>query len=229
MKKENLTWGVKKIQGELLKLNICLDTKTIWNILQFYRHRGKIKKSLSWKKFLQMQAKSIYAMDFIVVDTIFKQRLFVYFIIAHQTREIIRFAITENPTKEFVKQQLIEFEQGQHKFVYMIHDNAASFNLDFESYGIESIRMSFRAPNMNSIAERFVGSVRREALDYFMLLSKGQLIKIMTEYIGYYNTQRPHQGLEQEIPRGRPPQGVGAIQKVSVLSGLHHHYFRQAA
>jgi hypothetical protein len=43
---------------------------------------------------------------------------------------------------------------------------------------------------MNSIAERFVGSVRREALDYFIILSEKQLKNILAKYIGYYNSQR---------------------------------------
>jgi len=46
MKNENLLWGVKRIQGELLKLDISLRTKTIRKILQSFRRRGKIRRSL---------------------------------------------------------------------------------------------------------------------------------------------------------------------------------------
>ncbi len=63
MKNENLLWGVKRIQGELLKLDISLSTKTIRKILQDFRRRGKIRRSLTWKKFLTAQIQSIYAMD----------------------------------------------------------------------------------------------------------------------------------------------------------------------
>ena len=52
MKNDNLLWGVKRIQGELLKLDISLRTKTIRKILQDFRRRGKIRRSLTWKKFL---------------------------------------------------------------------------------------------------------------------------------------------------------------------------------
>ena len=68
IKNQNLYWGAKRIQGELLKLNIMLDTKTIRNILRNFRKKGKIKKSISWKQFLKIQAQSIYAMDFFTVD-----------------------------------------------------------------------------------------------------------------------------------------------------------------
>jgi hypothetical protein len=52
MKNDNLLWGVKRIQGELLKLDISLRTMTIRKILQDFRRRGKIRRSLTWKKFL---------------------------------------------------------------------------------------------------------------------------------------------------------------------------------
>jgi serine/threonine protein kinase len=109
MKNDNLYWGYKKIQGELQKLDINLDKKTIRNILGDFRRRGKIRQSLTWKKFLSLQIQSIYAMDFLTIDTLLNQRLYVFFIIYHQTREIAHVAITRNPCREFVRQQLIEF------------------------------------------------------------------------------------------------------------------------
>ena len=63
MKNDNLLWGVKRIQGELLKLDFSLSTKTIRKILKGFRRRGKIRKSLTWKKFLEAQIQYIYAMD----------------------------------------------------------------------------------------------------------------------------------------------------------------------
>ncbi len=55
IKNENLLWGAKRIQGELIKLNIFLDTKTIRNIINNFRRGGKIVRSLHWRKFLKMQ------------------------------------------------------------------------------------------------------------------------------------------------------------------------------
>jgi hypothetical protein len=101
MKNDNLLWGMKRIQGVLLKLDISLSTKTIRKILQTFRRRGKIRSSLTWKKFLTAQIRSIYAMDFVTVDTLLGKRMYVFAIISHKTREIVRFALTENPTREF--------------------------------------------------------------------------------------------------------------------------------
>jgi hypothetical protein len=230
IKNDNNMWGVKKIQGELIKLGIQLDTKTIWNILQHYRRNGKLKRSLTWRKFLQMQISSIFAMDYFTIDTIRNQRFHVHFVLAHKTREIIQFAITENPTREFVKQQMIEFSEAVKRFVRIIHDNDVTFNIDFTSFNIESLRTAIASPNMNAIAERFIGSIRREALDHFILLNKKQIHGIIAEYVHYYNNQRPHQGLKQNIPKSKTPcQSDGDIRKVPVLSGIHHHYYREVA
>jgi hypothetical protein len=141
----------------------------------------------------------------------------------------VDFAITHNPCLQFVRQQLIEFEQTLNNVVYMIHDNAAQFNLNYLTYGIKEIRTSLEAPNMNALAERFIGSVRREALDYFMLISERQIIKILHEYIDYYNSKRPHQGLEQRVPMGYKPQVYRRVLKLPILGGLCHHYLRRAA
>jgi len=81
---------------------------------------------------------------------------------------------------------------------------------------------------MNAYAERFVRSVRRECLDYFVIFSQGQLNRIMQNYIEYYNNFRPHQGLKG-IPNA-PPEvlpKIGAIKQMSLLWGLHNHYYRE--
>ena len=113
---------------------------------------------------------------------------------------------------------------------YVIHDNALMFNIDFAAYGLVSINTAVEAPNMNSIMERFFRTVRREALDNFLLLGRNQIQGILEEYIAFYNTQRPHQGILQQIPKpGEPQRTAGPICKTPVLGGLHHHYSRQAA
>ena len=85
------------------------------------------------------------------------------------------------------------------------------------------------APNMNAIAERFVGSVRQEVLDFYILINEKQIQRILDEYISYYNSKRPHQGLGQRIPMKYKPHLYGKVQKLPILGGLHHHYIRSAA
>ena len=114
--------------------------------------------------------------------------------------------------------------------VHLIHDRDPMFmGIDYKCYGITGIATSAHAPNMNAIAERFVRSVRNEALDWFIIFNRQQLEKILNSYIPYYNAWRPHQGLEQQTPHGYTPQTEGEVIAFPVLSGLHHHYTRKAS
>ncbi len=85
-----------------------------------------------------------------------------------------------------------QFLKMQAEFIYMIRDRAPECFLDYHNYGIKEVCLSVKSTDMNSIAVRFIGSVRREALDYFLILNKKQLKDILTEYIEYYNSFRPH-------------------------------------
>jgi hypothetical protein len=99
--------------------------------------------------------------------------------------------------------------------------------------GIEILTTPYQAPKANAICERFPGSVRRECLDFFLILSEQHLRKIMKQYQAYFDHARPHQGLEQHIPC--PPEPLeeqairGEIVSQPLLGGLHHDYQRQAA
>ena len=229
MKNKNLFWGCKRIQGELLKLGIELHKKTIGNILRDFRRKNKIRKGLTWSKFLKSQIKSIYAMDFFTVDTIFNQRFYVLFIIKHETREIIQFAVTTNPVREFVRQQIIDFSKQLNEIVYLIHDRAGEFYLNYLDYGIRGIKTSVKSPNMNSVAERWISSIRNEILDHFIIFSKNQLMNILKVYVEYYNKIRPHQGIEQHIPKGYSIRKNGRIKSRQILFGLNEEFFREAA
>jgi len=161
-------------------------------------------------------------MDLFTVDTILNQRFYVFFIIRHQTREIIQFGMTLNPVKEFVRQQMIEFAYDLKDMVYLIHDRTGEFKLKFDDYGIHGIKTSVKAPNMNSIAERFICSVRREMLDHFIIISQNQLHHLLNVYIAHYNNRRPHQGIEQRIPKGFRIRTFGRIKSRPTLFGVNH-------
>ena len=82
---------------------------------------------------------------------------------------------------------------------------------------------------MNSIAERWIGSVRREILDHFIIFSKNQLRNILKEYVEYYNKTRPHQGIYQQIPQGYKIRKDGKIKSRPILFGLNQEFYREAA
>ena len=84
-----------------------------------------------------------------------------------------------------------------------------AFNALALATGIRVIRTAVRAPNMNALCERFLGSLRRECLDHILVLDDRHLHRVVAEYIRYVNAARPHQGLRQRtpVPAERPPEG----------------------
>ena len=66
-------------------------------------------------------------------------------------------------------------------------------------------RTAFRSPWQNGIAERWVGSVRRELLDHVIVLNEGHLRRLLREYVDYYNEDRVHTVL-RDSPIGRPTE-----------------------
>ena len=111
----------------------------------------------------------------------------------------------------------------------LIHDNAPQFtSIDYSWYDIKGVNICTNAPNMNAYVERVIGTIRREALDHFLLISEKQVRTIIRSYVHYYNHQRPHQGINR-IPDADMQESFGEIRKMKILSGLHHHYYRSSA
>ena len=111
----------------------------------------------------------------------------------------------------------------------LIYDNALQFtSIDYRWYNIKGVNICTSAPNMNTYVERLNGTIRREALDHFIIISRKQIKNIISEFIEYYNTQRMHQGISK-IPDAEIMDTQGTIKKIQILSGLHHHYFRSSA
>ena len=66
----------------------------------------------------------------------------------------------------------------------------------------------------------FVGSIRRETLDYIILLHENQIKNVLKENINYYNSLWPHLGIAQRIPNGYKPETGGRVLKLPILGGL---------
>ena len=95
--------------------------------------------------------------------------------------------------------------------------------------GIKIPKTPFHVPKANAFCERFLGSVRREYLDHFLVLKEQHLHTILKEYVTYFNHTRPHQGLGQRIPvplpmTNGPKPRLDQLQSILVLGGLHHRY-----
>src|SRR5438270_1068158 len=94
--------------------------------------------------------------------------------------------------------------------------------------GIDSIATPVRAPRANAIAERVIGTLRRECLDHLIVLDEQHLASVLSEFVRYYNEDRPHRTLDLQTPRPKLLPATGPIRSRPVLNGLHHVYERAA-
>jgi putative transposase len=241
MARDNPSWGYRRIHGELAGLGYKLAPSTVWQILKDAGIDPAPQRSgQTWRAFLDAQAKTILAADFFHVDTVFLRRLYVLFIIEHGTRRVHLAGITAHPAGEWVTQQarnlLMGLEDHADSFKFLIRDRDAKFTAAFDAVftavGVRSIRTPVRAPRANAIAERWVGSARRECLDRMLITSERHLRLVLREYIDHYNQHRPHRVLQQSPPAGRPhPPAPGANVRVlrrDRLGGLIREYSQVA-
>jgi len=148
--------------------------------------------------------------------------------------------VTGHPIGAFVTQAARNLvgdllDQGRSiKFLIRDRDTkfTASFDEVFRSEGIRVIKTPVRSPRANAFAERWVRTVRTECLDWLLVLSHRHLERVLREYVGHYNEQRPHRGIDLSVPV--PDRGVTAplslhVRRHDVLGGLIHEYFPVAA
>jgi len=237
MARDNPGWGYRRIHGELAGLLHKLAPSTVWKILKDAGiDPAPTRSGLTWQAFLQAQAKTILAVDFFHVDTVLLRRLYVLFVIEHGTRRVHLAGITAHPTGEWVAQQArnLLMDLGEHadSFKFLIRDRDAKFTAAFDTVltaaGIRIIKTPVQAPRANAIAERWVGSARRECTDRMLVAGERHLRLILGEYADHYNSHRPHRSLQQEPPTGRthPPAEVTGMRVLrrDRLGGLIHEY-----
>jgi putative transposase len=240
---ENPRWGYQRIKGELLHLGVQVSATAIRETL---RRPGldpaPRRTSLTWRSFLRQQAAGILACDFFIVDTVWLKRLYVLFFIELDTRRVHLAGVTANPNGAWVTQQarnllLVRGEQGR-RMHYVVRDRDAKFCRAFDdlfrSEGTEVILTPVQAPNANEFAERWVGTVRAECLDWLLIVGRRHLERVLRAYIDHYNVHRPHRALRLGSPD--PPAGWDAIHETregrahrcDLLGGLPHEYRRAA-
>jgi putative transposase len=241
MAAENPTWGYRRIHGELVRLGYKLAPSAVWLLL----NRAGIdpaprRAGLVWRQFLSAQADGILACDFFHVDTVLLRRLYVLFVIELASRRVHVLGVTANPTGAWVAQQarnlLMDLADHMGQFKFLVRDRDAKFTDTFDavfaSEGIRILRTPVRAPRANAIAERWVGTVRRELLDRMLILGRRHLETVLADCVAHYNQHRPHRSLGQAPPLGaiheHAPAADLRVLRVDRLGGLIHEYAQVA-
>ena len=137
------------------------------------------------------------AADLFAVDTLWFQGLYVFFFIAHDRRTVVHVSVTAHPTPSWVWRQLINATPWGTSPRFLIRDRDRSYGGHFvaraRSIGIRTVLTPIATPQANGIAERLVGTFRRECLDYILRY-------VLREFVRHYNAARPHQTLELDGP-----------------------------
>jgi putative transposase len=181
----------------------------------------------------------IMACDFFTVETLWLQTLYVLLYIEVGTRRVDLTGVTAHPDGYWVAQQARPYvwtlEACEDRPCILIRDNDKKFtgghDWVFRSESVCIIRTPSQAPNANAYAERWFRTVREECLRHLLILNEKHLRRVLQAFIDYYNTARPHQGLEplqgasKEMPIHREPDNTpGPVRLRDVLGFISDTY-----
>jgi len=228
---ENPSWGAPRIHGELLMLGFDVSERTISRWMK--RVPTNPDPAKRWLAFLRNHKEAIAAMDFFTVPTVTFTILHCFFIISHDRRRVLHFNVTKHPTSRWIVQQLREAFPFDSAPRFLIFDRDTKYGLQVpaavRSLSISPVQTSFESPWQNGIAERWVGSCRRDLLDHVIAINEGHLKRLLTEYVRYHHEDRTHLGLAKQTPASRIPRAAsGRIVSQPRLGGLQHRYDRAA-
>ena len=229
MAAENRLWGAERIRGELLKLGIQVAKRTVQRYMRERRSPAP-PRGQSWQTFLHNH--TVWACDFLQTYDVWFRPVFAFLIVDINTKQVVHVGVTRHPTAQWTAQQLraaTPFGVGPQ---FIIRDNDGKFGAAFDRVakgaGMRVLRTAVQAPLMNSVCERFLGSVRRDCLDHIVILGERHIEHVLKEYcFNYFNVARPHQGIGQRLPTPRALKGrtdPAGIIAIPVLGGLHHDY-----
>jgi putative transposase len=187
----NAMWGEERIAAELrLKLGICVSPRTVRRYMPSSgRPRGGV--SHRWSTFVRNHAGAILACDFFVTITARFRTLYVFVVLDVGTRRIVHWNVTAHPTAEWTVQQFRAIVPGDQPQRFLIHDRdsiyAAAVDGAVEAMGLTVLKTPVRCPQANAFCERLIGTIRRECLDWLIVLHERHLRCVLHERVGHYN------------------------------------------
>ena len=245
---ENPTWGYTRIRGALRNLDHELGRNTIKRILAEHgvEPAPKRGKAMPWKTFLKAHFGVITATDFFAVEVLTLGglvRYVVWFMIDLESRRAHIAGLVRCPHDAWIQQIARNLTDGVDGFLrgkrYLIHDRDPLFTQAFRAIlsaaGVKCLKLPPRSPNLNSFAERFVLSIKKECLDKLVPLGERHLRFAISEFVAHYHLERNHQGLDNRLlravvaPANDNADPVAPIERRQRLGGLLNYYCRPAA
>lgn len=237
MARENLDWGYGRIMGELNKLNLYRGRTTVKSIMREHGIDPAPKRyEDSWDAFIKRTFETLWACDFWsreIWTPFGKKVMFVLFFINIRTRKVHIAGITDKPIELWMVNRakyMEQFFEDDTKKI-LIRDGDKKFTKKFDDiFKIHNTRVKklpYRSPNLNPYAEGFVGTIKRECLNKFFIFGRTHFEYLVREYLKYYNSVRPHSGLDNETI-GFMCKAKGEIKCDSWLGGVVRHYYRDS-
>jgi transposase InsO family protein len=138
--------------------------------------------------------------------------------------------VTAHPTAEWIARQLTEAYGWTAASRYVVRHRDAVYGDIFlprlQAMDIRDRPTAARSPWQNGYAERLIGSIRRQCLDYVVVFGERHLRHLLGSYQRYYKEARTHLSLNKDAPISRTVETVGSIVAKPLLGGLHHQYLR---
>ncbi len=207
MAQENRSWGYDRIVGALANLGLTVSAQTVGNVLK--RHgiapAPERKTTTTWKEFIRTHLDVLVATDFFTAEVWTLGGLVTYYVLFFihlGSRQVHVAGVTPHPHEAWMVQMARHITMEQWGFLspgqYLIHDrdgkSCPAFQHIIDVAGGKRVPLPPRSPNLNAYAERWVRSVKEEALSRMILFGEASLRHVLNEYVDHYHQERNHQG-----------------------------------
>jgi transposase InsO family protein len=243
--RENRSWGYDRIVGALANLGLTVSAQTVGNVLK--RHgippAPERKTTTTWKEFIRTHMDVLVATDFFTAEVWTLGGLVTYYVLFFihlGSRRVQVAGVTPYPDEAWMVQVARNVTMEEWGFLspgqYLIHDRDTKFCAAFQHIvdeaGVERVVLPPRSPNLNAYAERWVRSVKDEALSRMILFGERSLRHVLHEYVEHYHRERNHQGKDNVLLFPAISQDTvhaGPLQCRERLGGLLKYYEYEAA